>query len=379
MCFIRRALADGGTIETLRLHSALEKRTLARLLSLCWSALLGVLRGHPVPLQTLLFHAPEYASELEQAIRRFGTDTVYFDGVRSGLYAIALRRRHAGLNLVCDFDDLMSRRMEVLAQRRQPISMGYLKKLVPGWVQRHVLDGVVARAIQAYEHRALRDLEERIARVCNKVVLVSSVDAAHLREQQPDVPVEVIPPFMEAQRPVLPINQIARFIFIGADSLLQNRLTIEYLVALWQRLQPSMELHIFGKQSGNYPETKGVVFHGFVDDVADAYAHGSVLLAPSFVGGGVKTKVLEAFSYGIVPVGTDATFEGIQADCRRLTLNEEQLKDLICNPQNWASLINMAGAEAARDISVNHGAQLLAERWRHIVWPMTDTRRAAGF
>jgi glycosyltransferase involved in cell wall biosynthesis len=379
MWFIKRALSAGGAVETLRLNSVLERRSAGRVLAVLRIALSGLLRGQAVPLQTLLFYAPAYAAELEAAVQRFQPQAVYFDGVRSGMYALALRCRYPQLNLVCDFDDLMSRRIEVLAERRQPISMGYLKKLVPAWVQRHLLDGVVARAIQAYEHRALRGLEGRISQACNRVVLVSSVDAQHMREQQPGTPVEVIPPFMEPQRPLQELNDIKRFIFIGADSLLQNRLTIEYLVATWQRLRPEMELHIFGKQTGNYPLVERVLFRGFIDDVADAYEAGSVLLAPSFVGGGVKTKVLEAFSYGVIPVGTETTFEGIDADCRKLTLTERQLEDLIQQPQDWLSIINSAGAVAARGVANNHSDRLLRDRWRNIIWPAKADKRVANF
>ena len=379
MCFIKRTLAEGGAIDTLRLHSAFEHRSAGRLLAVFGRAIADVVRGRPIPLQTLLFYAPVYEDELNKAVQNLRPDAVYFDGVRSGLYALALRRRHPELTLVCDFDDLMSRRIEVLAERRQPISMGYLKKLVPRWVQRHVLDGIVARVIQAYEHRALRSLEDRISKVCDNVVLVSSVDAGHLRERLPDVPVEVIPPYMDAQRPMQALPAIRRFIFIGADSLLQNRLTIEYLVATWQRLQPETELHIFGKQTGQYPEVKGVVFRGFIDDLADAYQSGSVLLTPSFVGGGVKTKVLEAFSYGVIPVGTVTTFEGIDADCRRLTLSEQQIDALVSAPQAWVTQLQTAGAEAMRAVAHNHSARRLGEHWQNIVWPGKTKKHAANF
>lgn len=373
MAFIRHALEEGGTVEVLRLHSALERRSLRRVLAMLGQALEGVLRGHPVPLQSLLFYAPAYRDALEMAVHTFRPDTLYFDGVRSGPYAPALRRRYPSLRIVCDFDDLMSRRFEVLAERRQPISMGYLKKLVPGWVQRHVLDGAVARAIQAYEQRALRGLETRLARACERVVLVSSVDAAHMRARMhgtlPAANVEVIPPYMDARRPMQPLDAIRRFVFIGADSLLQNRLTLEYLVAAWRRLRPSTALHVFGKQAGTYPAVDGVVFHGFVADVAEAYRQGNVLLAPSFIGGGVKTKVLEAFSYGIVAVGSDATFEGIDADCGRLVLDAAQLDDLIAAPARWVDTLATAGAEAARKVARGHDAARLARRWRAAVWP----------
>lgn len=369
MRFIKHSLSAGGIIETFRLDSVLECPSLQRLLAISMSAFYGILRGQPIPLQTLLFLSPRYFGELQKAVEHLQPETVYFDGVRSGIYALALRRSYPCLNLVCDFDDLMSLRMKVLAKRRQPISVGNLKKFIPVWVQRYILDGIIVRAIQAYEHRALRSIENRIGLACNKVVLVSSVDAEHFRLQCPSAQVEVIAPFVEVQRHSCELDEIQRFIFIGTDSLLQNRLTIEYLLAAWQRLRPKINLHIFGKQSGDYASVPGVVFRGFIDDLADAYLPGSVLLAPSFVSGGVKTKVLEAISYGVVPIGNHTTFEGIDADCSRITLSEQQFDSLVCAPEQWMDVVNSFGMAVVSDVANNHDSQVLGARWRICVWP----------
>lgn len=369
MAFILRNLKAHGTVEILRLHSVLERRSAVRLAATLGAAIAGLLTGRPLPLQALLFRDPRFARELVETVRESPPDAVYFDGVRSGALAMRLRARFPDLRLVCDFDDLMSRRMQVLAESRQPISMGYLKKLVPAWVQKNVLDGVVARVIQAYEWRALRSLERRIGRACDELVLVSSVDAAHLREQQRDAPVTVIPPYMDVHRALQPLPAVRRFVFIGSDGLLQNRQSIEFLIGLWARVRPATPLHIFGKQAGKYPATAGVVFHGFVADVAAAYEAGSVLLAPSFLGGGVKTKVLEAMTFGIVPLGTEVTFEGIAADCGALTATAEQIADWVTEPARWCAQWRERGGEAIAQVARGHSEQLLGDRWRRVVWP----------
>lgn len=369
MAFILRTLCVHGEVEIFRLHSLLEQFSVRRLATVLWTGFCGVLCGKPVPLQSLLFHDSRYARTLDHVIARFRPDAVYFDGVRSGLHAVVLRRAYPSLSLVCDFDDLMSRRMEVLMETRQPISLGYLGKLAPTWVLRYVLDGMVARLVQAYEYRALCNAESRISTVCNKIVLVSSLDAARLQQQQPGVPVAVIPPYVQLQRSLQPLSSIERFVFIGSDSLLQNRLTIQYLISLWQRLNPATELHIFGRMSDYCSPISSVVFRGFVPDVAEAYETGSVLLAPSFIGGGVKTKVLEAISYGIIPVGTAITFEGIDAEYGALTLSPTDLEDLIIDPTKWLLRLNEAGAVLANSIFENHSASKLGDCWGSVIWP----------
>lgn len=369
MAFIRRSLEQGGEVRFMRLHSLLEQRSLRRLLSVTLALVGGVLRGRPVPLQALLFHDPGAARELEAEVRRMRPDAVYFDGVRSGSLAMNLRARLPGVRIVCDFDDLMSRRMEMLAESKQPISMGYLKKLVPAWVQRHVLDGLVARGVQAYEWRALRSLERRIASASDAVVLVSSFDASHARQQMPGATVAVIPPYMASPVPVEALVRAERFVFIGSDSLLQNRQAIEYLVELWARVRPATPLHVFGKQSRTYAAVPGVTFEGFVADLAQAYRPGSVLLAPSFLSGGVKTKVLEAMSFGVVPLGTEITFEGIDADCRALTATPDQLAGWVADPARWCPTWREQGAAAIAQAARSHSERLLGNRWRETVWP----------
>jgi len=370
MAFIKGALAAQGDIEILRFYSVLERRSVRCLLFMLWAGLRGLLKAQPIPLQALLFYDQRNIHALAHAVAQFRPDTVYFDGVRSGIHGLVLRRDHIGLRLVCDFDDLMSRRMKMLLQEGQPISMGYLKKFLPNWFQRYVLNGVLSRLIQEYEWRALLGTEIRISRVCDKVVLVSSVEAEHLRRQCASVPVEVIPPYMKPQRSLHTLSSIDRFVFVGSDSFLQNRKSIEYLVALWRRLQPTTPLHIFGKQSDSYFETPSVVFRGFVPDVADAYAAGCVMLSPSFISGGVKTKILEAMSYSIVPIGTNITFEGIDADCKGLTFSLNQLEEIVRAPQLWLQHIAKEGLAVIKKVSESHSADVLSERWCRVVWPL---------
>lgn len=369
MVFIRDALGSCGEVRIFHLRSVLEQKSIRRLTAVVFSAVSSLLRGRLLPLQALLFENPQAVRAIKEIVTDWQPDCLYLDGVRSGVHAESLRRAFPTLRIVCDFDDLMSRRMEILAEAGQPISAGYLKKSVPVWVQTHILNGFVARWVLAFERRALSQLEARILKVCQQVVLVSDVDAQHLLQRLPHAPVTVIPPSTQVRRAFKGLLRIERFIFIGTDTLLQNRLTIECLHALWQRLAPATELHIFGKQAGSYQAVPGVVFRGFIDDLAAAYGEHCVLLAPSFIAGGVKTKVLEAMSYGVVPVGTEITFEGIQSDCTRLTLSLTELEHLVLHPQHWLNRLGDAGEVAISGAVTHHHHKTLSQCWCQVIWP----------
>jgi glycosyltransferase involved in cell wall biosynthesis len=69
---------------------------------------------------------------------------------------------------------------------------------------------------------------------------------------------------------------------------------------------------ICGRQTRTYSNLPvGVEFLGFVEHLDEFYADIDAVLSPSFVPGGVKTKVYEAFSYGVPVIGNKITFSGI--------------------------------------------------------------------
>jgi glycosyltransferase involved in cell wall biosynthesis len=368
--FIHRALQQGGDVTLLHLSSALERPSVWRLAKTTGRWLAGVISGRPEPLQSLLFWDSSHLRTLRRQVAELQPDTVYFDGVRTGIYLPLIRRTSPGLRLVCDFDDLMSARMANLARDGQPASLGYLGKHLPGWLTRQVIQPLAAGVIPRYEARALARAELQIMACAQAVVLVSSVDAQALRALggAPST-IQVAPPAMPSPNGAQPADRVERFVFIGADSLLQNRKSIEHLVALWQRLQPDATLHLYGRQKGDYSQVRGVVVHGFVADVAQAYSPGSVLLAPSFVSGGVKTKVLEAMAHGVVVVGTATTFEGIEADTQALVLDDAQLTALVLQPAATIGPLAAAALAAITQVQQRHNIEALGRRWRAVVWP----------
>lgn len=61
-----------------------------------------------------------------------------------------------------------------------------------------------------------------------------------------------------------------------------------------------------------------VYLEGFVDDLSAYYRGASFVIAPIFSGSGMKTKTVEAMSYGKTIVGTDEAFVGIDCDYSRI-------------------------------------------------------------
>jgi glycosyltransferase involved in cell wall biosynthesis len=337
-------------------------------LSLAWS----LVSLKPLPLQCALFGAFDPSKMLAGAPCK--SDLIYSDGVRTLLLLRELRARSPDAHIVCDFDDLMSRRMKFWLETDAGISLGYIEKLLSPALVRLLARGPLARALIAYERYSLRRAEQEIVRLCDAVVLVSSADANDLREQSPSnqrTKIHVIRPPVSVQRAPTPLALPLRFVFVGTDKLLQNRLTINRLIELWQNEKPEVSLHIYGQQHGK-PEVipPNVIFHGFVDDIQEVYDGNSILITPSLVGGGIKTKVLEAFSYGAPVVGNAMTFEGMDLNSYQMILeSEESMRALLREPQKYLDELNRAAEAGYAYVESELNPRDFNEAWQKLFAP----------
>lgn len=123
---------------------------------------------------------------------------------------------------------------------------------------------------------------------------------------------------------------------------------------------PNVKLKIIGKNPpnkfGEY-ENIGVDKLGYVDDVKPYLNESEVYIAPLFVGGGIRIKILEAMSLGLPVVATDVSAEGIEATekqglIRANTINEyiSQISKLF----NDKKLRSELGKNARNYIIENH-------------------------
>lgn len=67
-----------------------------------------------------------------------------------------------------------------------------------------------------------------------------------------------------------------------------------------------------------YTSIPNVYYLGFVDDLDAVYDSASFIISPIFSGSGMKTKTIEALSYGKYILGTSEAFVGIEADYEEL-------------------------------------------------------------
>jgi hypothetical protein len=386
---IRANFQNNADLVMLRLPSAITDRSVTRLLSCGWVWLTSLLRGAPLPLQCALFSSPQDIDRLVRSLPN-DLDAVYVDGVRSLAFVEALRKLRPELRQVVDLDDLMSLRMSLLLGTRQPLSPGYLTKKLPKPLLRLTMSPALGRLIVRYERATLLRAERKLAGLADVLALVAAEDANKLRQARglpTRAKIEVVPPPSAPPRPFGPLGAPLRAVFIGSDSLTQNRLTIDYLIELWRREKPALPLVFFGLWNRAIDLPPNVETRGYVEDLDDVYDGHSILITPSRIGGGIKTKVLEGFARAAPVVGNALTFESMNlADYPLLMNDEAELVALLRAPEKARDRFEAGRALGARYLRQHHDPETFNRRWMELMTgapsvaktPTTDGHAADG-
>ena len=186
-------------------------------------------------------------------------------------------------------------------------------------------------------------------------------------QQMTDIPIVTVP-FRFPARP-LPTGRRTTgnaLMFIAARSPV-NDMTLRYLL---QDIMPLVNrrtlLRILGSVTvpDKLPGNTAIIRPGRVADLATVYAQTDLALNPTFAGGGVKTKTLEAIAYGVPILTSDEGARGLRAllpdlliandketfahrigvlldaPTRRAALTEQMLGNLAAErPDNWQSAL----------------------------------------
>jgi glycosyltransferase involved in cell wall biosynthesis len=111
-------------------------------------------------------------------------------------------------------------------------------------------------------------------------------------------------------------------------------------------------------------ESQGLIGKGFVEDINHEFNKASIYIAPLFVGGGIRIKILEAMSSGLPVIASPISAEGIEAKREDglilCTSSEEwirEISDLIEHPDK----AQMLGGNARHYIETHHSWEFSAK------------------
>lgn len=271
---------------------------LARLLSFMKKFLCGY------SLNEVFFWDPDVSDFLKKQ-RAF--DLAYFDMVRSMQYSDCVEAKM----MVFDFDDLLSKRYSEKGYSDN--LLGY-KSGSYSRVLKFTLK-LVSPLILFYEAYAIRRRERRYLLTKGIKLFVSEKEVEQVRFLPNVSDIYSMPMSFPKRSARWDPKNCRGFLFLGNLDYAPNIESLQYIVeSLLPLVSKKTQIFVIGKKNPNV-ESKfsndNVIFLGFVDDIQDAFVTSLALLAPIFSGGGIKTKVIEAFSYGLPVIGSPKAFEGL--------------------------------------------------------------------
>jgi len=256
----------------------------------------SVVRGYPV--NERIYVNKKKMQRLVELVKKEGPDFIFADMIRMAPYAQATE-----LPTIFDLDDLLSLRYRNAVLKKQPTGFGYLSTVIPQWI-----GGIFQVLNLKFLSREAKLLQPRELYYVNQFKCTSLVSRkeADLYFEKHNKKLHTLPMKMAVDEIEFKEDWKNRALFVGTLNYGPNLQAFEFLateVVPLVRARAGFEnftLYVVGKKPEEYspPAGEGFEFLGFVDELANAYAECDVVLAPSFLPGGIKTKVIEAVGYG---------------------------------------------------------------------------------
>ena len=324
-----------------------------------------------LPLNELLYYNKNKLQQIEKIVDRESPDFVYVDMIRLARYA-----KEIGLPTILDLDDLLSLRYHEAVTGKHQTGFGYLVKRVPKWINRLFL--FFNLRFLARESKLLIGRELHYAKILKCTSLVSALEADKFNSTHGtnvmSLPMHIpAVPFYKLKNTEKTYNAI----FVGTLTYDANLQAFQFLVKkVLPKLRsiPGLEkftLTVIGK----IPDDKklytydGVQMAGFVEDLSKYYTSSEIVLAPSFLPGGIKTKVIEALAHGRPTIANRHALKGLDT-IDEIAFQANDPDEWIENIQYIRSNPSEASQRANRGIQYvenRFGEEKMQQSWRNAV------------
>lgn len=178
--------------------------------------------------------------------------------------------------------------------------------------------------IETIKFWSIKRNEKKSVRHCYKLVTLTSRDSDNFLKKFERKADAIIPiSFASAiKEPICAENQEEHFCLFVGSNFFPN---VEGMNWFIKNVVPfiNMKVKVVGSCCNGLapiPEflNDKVEYLGLVDDLSSFYQHATIVIAPIFKGSGMKTKTVEAMSYGKTIIGTNECFQGINCDYTKI-------------------------------------------------------------
>ncbi|WP_274650366.1 glycosyltransferase [Paenibacillus humicola] len=275
------------------------------------------------PLQVAVYYSRKTHRKIREIVKEERPEFILYDMVRVAEYVADEQGRK-----VLSYDDLLS-----LRYRRQlewfqyiPSVFGGFTGKLPGSIKRFADLKFIQRWLIDFESRLLDKYEKKVASQFHHLIFTSPAEAQSFRsvtrhESCYGIPMKFEP---EQRRDRGPRRYDRnKLVFVGKMDIPHNSSAVAYFCErIWPVIKakaPKATFYIVGKNptpevlrlQERYP---GVIVTGEVDDVKRVVGDAALMIAPMLFGTGIKTKIVEAMSWGVPVVTNRIGIEGIDAN-----------------------------------------------------------------
>jgi len=310
-----------------------------KLSAIIYTVIQALLSGRSI--QDVLFDSKFQTSVLLDRISVESPKVIYFDTVRCAAAIRAIERYGYRGRILIDFDDLMSLRYARYSSHvsKHGLQLGYLKKVLGSRLSL-LLDSLPIGAwIMRREGVKLKILEIEMSKLADVIILASDFEAETFKHDVNDlsVSVEVIPQLFLSTMTINSPCEPYRFIFVGSDHQLQNAIVIDYLCRMWEVYAPRVPLFIYGRQRRSLVIPNNVHMAGYEPSFQNIYTKNSIVIAPALLAGGVKTKLIEALSFGVPVITNRLGIEGLAHDLWNtgIALEDDEILQVLLYPEQY--------------------------------------------
>jgi glycosyltransferase involved in cell wall biosynthesis len=275
------------------------------------------------PLQVSAYYCRKTHHKIKGVIKEERPDHILYDMVRVAEYL----SDEKGQKLL-NYDDLLSLRYERQLEWFQyiPSVFGSFSGKLPGSLKRFANLKFIQKWLIAFESKLLHSYEQRVASLFHHLIFTSPKEAASFgqlihHESCHGIPMKFDP---GKQGNVHPRRYDKnKLVFVGKMDIPHNSSAVVYFCErIWPRIKqqaPEAKFYIVGKnpiaEVQRLQDTcQGVVVTGEVDDMRRIVSDSALMTAPLLFGTGIKTKIVEAMSWGVPVVTNRIGSEGINAN-----------------------------------------------------------------
>lgn len=152
-----------------------------------------------------------------------------------------------------------------------------------------------------------------------------------------------------------------KLLFIARLDWPPNKDGLEWILKdVWPKVmqkRSDLELHIVGSGKrdwlAKYQDLPGIVLHGYVDDIKDAYQNCHFTIVPITYGSGTRIKVVESYAMGRCMISTKMGAQGSSLD------GDDYIQ--VETTQDWIDVLSEVKPDAVHDKRVDNGRRKLAK------------------